>query len=156
MRTGLRKVLFEWYLCVLTHSPRVWPWWNLTSMRSIFPIEISIISVCVCVCVCVFIFYREGFFRLQDVRDILEGTDQRTYVVNINMDASAKFLHLVIWKYHISPPKTKTPARHKTGEKTIRYIDGQRKDDIYWYRISVGLDSKPTSDEKKLKIRRLL
>ena len=30
------------------------------------------------VCVCVFIFfYREGFFRLQDVQDILEGTDQR-------------------------------------------------------------------------------
>ena len=29
--------------------------------------------VCVCVCVCVFIFlHREGFFRLQDVQDILE------------------------------------------------------------------------------------
>ena len=29
--------------------------------------------VCVCVCVCVFIFFhREGFFRLQDVHDMLE------------------------------------------------------------------------------------
>ena len=32
------------------------------------------VYVCVCVCVCVFIFLkREGFFRLQDVRDILRG-----------------------------------------------------------------------------------
>ena len=37
------------------------------------------------VCVCVFIFfYREDFFRLQDVQDILEGTDQRSCVVNIS------------------------------------------------------------------------
>ena len=34
------------------------------------------------VCVCVFI--REGFFRLQDVQDILESTDQQTCVVNIS------------------------------------------------------------------------
>ena len=42
--------------------------------------------MCVCVCVCVFIVYihREGFFRLQDVQDILEGTDQRSCVVNIS------------------------------------------------------------------------
>ena len=41
--------------------------------------------VCVCVCVCVFIFfYREGFFRLQNVQDILQGTDQRSCVVNIS------------------------------------------------------------------------
>ena len=53
--------------------------------------------VCVCVCVCLFIFFhRGGFFRLQDVRDILEGADQRSYVVNINLGASAKFLHLGI------------------------------------------------------------
>ena len=37
------------------------------------------------VCVYVFIFFhREGFFRLQDVQDILEGTDQRSCVVNIS------------------------------------------------------------------------
>ena len=78
------------------------------------------VCVCVCLCVCLFIsFHRGGFFRLQDVRDILEGADQRSYVVNINLGASAKFLHLGIWKCHISPPKTKTPARHKTGEKPI-------------------------------------
>ena len=69
--------------------------------------------MCVCVCVCVYVcvlFRREGFFRLQDVRDMLEGTNQRCYVVSILRCATAKFLHLSIGKCHISPPKTKTPV----------------------------------------------
>ena len=83
-------------------------------------------------CVCVFIFFqRESFLRLQDVRDILKGTDQRSCIVNTNLGVSAKFLHLGICKCLISPPKMKNKARHKTGEKTIRYIGGQRKCDIY-------------------------
>ena len=50
------------------------------------------VRVCVCVCVwvgewvgvCVFIFFhRGGFFRLKNVQDKLEGTDQRSCVVNI-------------------------------------------------------------------------
>ena len=76
----------------------------------------------VCVCVCVFMFfYREGFFPLQDVRDILEGTDQRLCVVNINLGASAKFLHPVIWKRHISPLETKGPASTNWRENNIIY-----------------------------------
>ena len=64
-----------------------------------------------CVCVCVFIFFHhEGFFRLQNVQDILEGADQRSCVVNISWLRYAKFHHPRIWKCHISPPKTKTPA----------------------------------------------
>ena len=51
------------------------------------------LSVCVCVCI---LFHREGFFRLQDVLDILEGTDQRCCVVSIIRCAAAKFLHLGI------------------------------------------------------------
>ena len=81
-------------------------------------------------CVCVFIhFHREGFFRLQDVWDILEGTDQRCYVVSIICCADAKFLHLGIWKYHISPPKTKTPVLTNWRENDMIYVD-PRKDDI--------------------------
>ena len=58
---------------------------------------------------CVFIFFhREGFFRLQNVQDILEGTDQRSCVVNISWLRYAKFHHRRIRKCHISPPKTKT------------------------------------------------
>ena len=64
-----------------------------------------------CVYVFVFIlFHREGFFRLQNVQDILVGADQRSCIVNISFVLSAKFPHLHIWKCHISPPKTKTPA----------------------------------------------
>ena len=70
-----------------------------------------LIHWCVCVCVYVFMFFhRKGFFRLQDVQGILKGTDQRYCVVNISWVLSVKFHHLRIWKCHISPPKTKTPA----------------------------------------------
>ena len=52
---------------------------------------------CVCVCVCVVIFFhREAFFRLQDVQDILEPTDQQSCVVNISCVVSAKFHYLRI------------------------------------------------------------
>ena len=71
-------------------------------------------AVCVCVCI---LFHREGFFRLQDAWDILEGTDQRCCVVSIIRCAAAEFLHLGISKYHISPPKTKTPATYKLERK---------------------------------------
>ena len=77
------------------------------------------VCVCVCVYVCVFVFiflHREDFFRLQNVQDILEGTDQRSCVVNISCVPYAKFHHLCIWKYHISPPKTKLQLT-ATGEK---------------------------------------
>ena len=112
-------------------------------------------GVCVCLCVCVSVyvcvfFHCEGFFRLQDFQDILEGTDQRSCVVNISWVFSAKFHHLRIWKCHVSPPKTKT-----TGEETIWY-NALRKKMVY---IDIRYKSalhKPTSDEKILKITRLL
>ena len=77
------------------------------------PITDRSLRVCVCVCVRVHVFiffHREGFFRLQNFQDILEGTDQRSCVVNISWLRYAKFYHRSIWKCHISPPKTKTPA----------------------------------------------
>ena len=71
----------------------------------------SCVCLCVRVCVCVYVFFhREGFFRLQNAQDIIEGTDQQSCVVNISWLRYAKFHHLRIWKCHISPPKTKTPA----------------------------------------------
>ena len=55
---------------------------------SLFKIlEFEFLADCVCVCVCVYVFiffHRQGFFLLQDVQDILEGTDQRSCVVNIS------------------------------------------------------------------------
>ena len=76
--------------------------WNGTNLRIA---TFSMLSVCVFI-----FFHREGFFRLQNVQDILEGTDQRSCVVNISWLRYAKFHHRRIWKCHISSPKTKTPA----------------------------------------------
>ena len=60
---------------------------------------------------CVFIFFHdEGFFCLQNVQDMLEDRDQRSYVVNISWLLYATFHHRCMWKCHISPPKTKTPV----------------------------------------------
>ena len=50
--------------------------WNGTNLRIA---TFSMLSVCVFI-----FFHREGFFRLQNVQDILEGTDQRSCVVNIS------------------------------------------------------------------------
>ena len=92
-----------------------------------FPMEMCVcVCVCVCVfvCVCVCVYILPPWRLLPSARcpDILEYTDQRSCVVNINPGASAKFLHLGIWKCHISPPKTKTPA-------TTNWIEN---DMIYW------------------------
>ena len=76
---------------------------------------------CVHACACVFLFFHcGGFFRLQNVQDIREGTGQRSCVVNISWLRYAKFYHLCIWKCHISPPKTKTSAETLLERK--RYI----------------------------------
>ena len=56
------------------------------------------VSVCMCVCVCVFVclyyFTVKASSVCNDVWDIHEGTDQRTYVVSIILGALAKFFHL--------------------------------------------------------------
>ena len=93
-----------------------------------------------CVCVCVFIFFhREGFFRLQDVQDILEGTDQRSCVVNISWLRYAKFHHRCIWKCHISPRKTKTPAALLLERKRYDITRSAKRWYVYWYRIKYSL-----------------
>ena len=106
--------------------------------------------------VCVFIFFHhEGFFRLQDVRDILERYGSTILC--------CEYLSGCFYQVHSSPylkmsyftSKDENSSHHKLERKRW-YIDGQRKDDIYWYRIYVRPEPKPTSDEKILKIRRLL
>ena len=57
----------------------------------------------VCLCVCL---HSSTVKASSDCKRNLRGTDQQSCVVKIYLGASAKFLHLGIWKYHISPPKT--------------------------------------------------
>ena len=75
-------------------------------------------GVCVCVCVCVFIlFHREGFFRLQDVGDILEGYGSTMLCYEYH---SRCFYQVPSSRYLKMPyftSKDETPARRQTGEK---------------------------------------
>ena len=117
--------------------PPSWRTYRFIVLKYIFYLEhtmltwLNVLSLAVSgaflfVCGVIF-FHREGFLKLQDVWDILElysstvkdssnckmsqtyfrGTDQRSCVVNIYLGASTKFLHLPVWKCHISLPKTK-------------------------------------------------
>ena len=92
---------------------------------------------CWLLCVCVFIFFdRECFFRLQNVQDILEPTDQQSCVVNISCVLSAKFHYLRIWNCHISPPKTKTPADSLLERKRYDIMHSTKRWYILIYDIS--------------------
>ena len=114
-------------------------------------------GVCVCVRACVFIlFHRGDFLRLQDVWDTLNlrGTDQRCYILSIVPGVSAKFLHLHFEICHILPPKTKLQFTENWRENDMIYGSAKR-----WYLLIYDISrpiTTPTSDEKILKIRRLL
>ena len=61
-------------------------------------------------CVCVYALPPVGFFRLHDICDIREKFGSTIFSCEHFLGASAKFLHLYLQIYLISPPKTKTPA----------------------------------------------
>ena len=46
-----------------------------------------------------------------DVMDILECTNQQSYIVEMVLDASPNFPHLHLWIYHILPAKVKFSLR---------------------------------------------
>ena len=89
-----------------------------------------------CVCVCL---YSSTCWFLLVARRLWYTWEVRIYalLLRVFLGASAEFLHLYFWIYHISPPKTKTPADSYWRENEW-YNAGTRKDDIYWYRIKVG------------------
>ena len=65
----------------------------------------------VCVCVCVFILFQLPASSVcKTSLTYLRCMDQRSFVVSIAR-ASANFVHLCFWIYHISPPKMETLAR---------------------------------------------
>ena len=90
----VEKYCFIDFFLIKTHLFRCLLYsFSLTSVGFLINLILSLLLVCVCVCI---LFHREGFFRLQDVLDILEGTDQRCCVVSIIRNAAAKFPHLGI------------------------------------------------------------
>ena len=86
---------------------------------------------------CVCVVYSSTCWFLPAARHVWH-----TWEVRINdlllwvfLGATAKFLHLYLWIYLISPPKTKTPANRLLERKRYDIMFGiRRKDDIYWYR----------------------
>ena len=74
------------------------------------------VCVCVCVCVCLYFF---TCWLLPIARRLLHTWDVRINdpLFWILLRASAKFLHLRVWKCHILPPKTKYPDRSKLERK---------------------------------------
>ena len=58
----------------------------------------NLLYVCVCVCVCVFVYSStvkaSSVCKMSET--YLRGADQQSCVVNINLGASAKLLHLGI------------------------------------------------------------
>ena len=114
--------------------------------------------VCVCVCVCVYVCLYfstiKTSFVCNDFLDILDRTDQRSYVEVIILDTSAKSLHLSFWIYHVSHPKAKFQPSKTRKENDMVYAF--RKKVIY---IDIGYKlnhAKLTNDEKILNIKRLL
>ena len=84
------------------------------------------------VCVCVYALPPVGFLRLYNICDIREKFGSTILCCEHFLDASAKFLHLFLRIYLISPPKTKTPANRLLERKRYDIMFGiRRKDDIY-------------------------
>ena len=93
----------------------------------------SVIGICVCVFI---LFYLLASSGCTTSVTYVRSSDQRFFIVFLG--ASAKFLHLYF--YHISPPKTKTPADRLLERKRydimfalkkVIYIDIGCKSDYY-------------------------
>ena len=87
----------------------------LNLLQNVYDIDLSdflkfAACVCVYVCVCVYALPPVGFFRLHDICDMREKFGSTIFCCEHSLGACAKFLHLFLRIYLISPPKTKTPA----------------------------------------------
>ena len=74
------------------------------------------VCLCVCVCVCVCVPFHRGFFHLQDVWGILEGTNQRCYV-EYHSQCFCQVPSSPYLKTSYFTSNEVTPAYRQTGEK---------------------------------------
>ena len=87
--------------------------------------------VCVCVCVCL---YSSTCWFLPAARCLWHTWEVRinNLLLWVFLGASAKFVHLYFWIYHISSPKTKTPAD--------RLLERKRYDIIFALEKTIYID----------------
>ena len=98
----------------------------------IFSIRVCV-CVCFCACVCSSTVMVSSVSKMSET--YFRGTDQRSWIVNSTLGASATLLHLHIGKCHISPSKMKTPASTNWRENDIIYTADIKKH-ILIYRSS--------------------
>ena len=126
---------------------------TLSACRMVF------LCVCVCVCVCVFIvFHCKRFFCLQQCLGHTWGVSINNLVLWVLYQVLLPSSFISISKCHISYPKMKLRQPTNWRENDIIYCPCKKiiYIDIGYKSASVGLNPKPTSTKKILKIRRLL
>ena len=81
------------------------------------------VCVCVCACVCVFIlFHLEGFFRLQDVWDIIKGYRSEILCCEYHSRCFCQVPSSPFLKMSYFTSKDETLARRETGEKEVSSV----------------------------------
>ena len=109
--------LYKWYQIAQSVSynneyiPRRWN--NFFSMK-IFFARLPHIGLCVCI-----FFHRGGFFRLQDVCDILEGYGSTVLCCEYRFRCFCQVPSFSISKYVIFHLRRRNSSSPKIGEKTI-------------------------------------
>ena len=114
------NIIIEELIYIGTSTAFVWPNWYLT------------IILCVCVFVCVYVyvfifFHREGFFRLQDVQDILERYGSTILCCEYSFGCFCQVPSSLFPNLSYFTSKDVTPARRKTGDNTIWYTGSCEK-----------------------------
>ena len=93
---------------------------------------------CVCVCVCLFILFQLlASFDFKTSVTYRRCSDQRL-LLWVLLGASVKFLNLRVRKYHVSPPKTKTPDHSKLERKRFHIMYSAKR----WYILSRRVSSR--------------
>ena len=134
--------MWIWLIGMMIWMMCIWEWYELFNdvdmeckSKSIKNTVSQVIFCYLRVCVYLYSFTVKASSNCKMSKTYFEGTDQRSCVVNISWVLSAKFLHLHIWKCHISPPKTKTPANSLLERKRYDIMCSMKR----WYILSVWI-----------------
>ena len=115
--------------CISTFFCRAGGLFKVSWLKKLKNVSSSHLSEDVCVCVCIYALPPVGFFRLHDICDIREKFGSTIFCCEHFLGASAKFLHLYLRIYLISPPKTKTPTVLLQERKRCEIIRSTKR----WY-----------------------
>ena len=133
--------MLTWSLCLLTDLLHV--------------CRYTTCSLLTCVCVGVCLYSSTCWFLPAARRPWHRDVRINDLFLWVLLGASAKFLHLYFWIYHISPPKTKTPADRLLERKRYDIMFALKKITYILIQDISRPTTKTDSDGKILKIRLL-